>query len=87
MDREIKKSIEDSIKEINDFKKDKNKYRFDTLEESKSKWSKWLKDLDIDKAVELAKESSKYNIKGQAVLSKDDDWRDNNEWNNFYDNI
>lgn len=87
MDREIKKSIEDSIKEINDFKKDKNKDRFDTLEESKLKWDKWLKDLDIDKAVELAKKSSKYNIKGQAVLSKGDEWRNDNEWNNFYDNI
>lgn len=42
---------------------------------------------NISRAIDLAKQSNKYNEKGEAVLSKDDEWREDNEWNNYYDKL
>lgn len=42
---------------------------------------------NIGRAIELARETGKYNDKGEAVLSKDDEWREDNEWNNYYDKL
>lgn len=39
----------------------------------------------IEKATRIAKENTKYNEWGYAVISKDDEWREDNEWNRDYD--
>lgn len=81
------KSIRAGMKEVMSFKKDKDKEKFNSIDESKNKWDKWIKDLDMNRAIDLAKKSSKYNEKGEVVLSKDDEWREDNEWNKYYDDL
>ena len=36
------------------------------------------------KAYQLATENTKYNSDGKAVVSKDDEWRDELEWDDMY---
>lgn len=44
-----------------------------------------LEKIDMEKATRIAKENTKYNEQGYAVISKDDEWREDNEWNRDYD--
>lgn len=44
-----------------------------------------LEKIDIEKATRIAKENTKYNEQGYVVISKDDEWREDNEWNRDYD--
>lgn len=40
---------------------------------------------NMNKAIRIAKENGTYNAKGEYVLSKDDEWREDNEWNRAWD--
>ncbi|MFY8262960.1 hypothetical protein ACOT7R_08690 [Clostridium perfringens] len=44
-----------------------------------------LEKIDMEKATRIAKENTKYNDQGYAVISEDDEWREDNEWNRDYD--
>ncbi|EOU2123940.1 hypothetical protein C4D51_07375 [Clostridium perfringens] len=44
-----------------------------------------LLNTKFDKVMRIAKENTKYNEQGYAVISKDDEWREDNEWNRDYD--
>ena len=46
-------------------------------------FEKFLKE-NKEKIYALAKQNTKYNEEGQAVLSKDDPWRDETEWDILY---
>lgn len=64
-----------------EFSKKKNKCEtVETLEKCKE-----LLNTKIEKATRIAKENTKYNKQGYAVISKDDEWREDNEWNRDYD--
>ena len=39
------------------------------------------------KAYRLAMENTKYNSDGKAVVSKDDEWRDESEWDDIYEQM
>lgn len=41
---------------------------------------------NMNKAILIAEKNTIRNNKGQVVLSVDDEWRENNEWNRQYDN-
>lgn len=63
------------------FSKKKDKIEtVETLEKCKE-----LLNTKIEKATRIAKENTKYNEQGYAVISKDDEWREDNEWNRDYD--
>lgn len=63
------------------FSKKKDKIEtVETLEKCKE-----LLNTKIEKATKIAKENTKYNEQGYAVISKDDEWREDNEWNRDYD--
>ena len=38
-------------------------------------------------AYRLAMENTKYNSDGKAVVSKDDEWRDESEWDDIYEQM
>ena len=40
---------------------------------------------NIHNAVRLAKQSAKYSKDGCVVLTNDDEWREENEWNKAWD--
>lgn len=40
---------------------------------------------NMNKAIRIAKNNGTYNSKGEYVLSKDDEWREDNEWNRTWD--
>ena len=40
---------------------------------------------NMNKAIRIAKNNGTYNTKGEYVLSKDDEWREDNEWNRTWD--
>lgn len=41
--------------------------------------------IRIDKkAYQLAKKNTKYNKEGKAVIEKDDEWRDEKEWDDIF---
>jgi addiction module RelB/DinJ family antitoxin len=40
-----------------------------------------------EKAYELARKSSIYNEDGDAVIAKDDEWRNETEWDEIYEQI
>lgn len=46
---------------------------------------KLIEKVDVDKLIRIAKENTKYNEQGYAVISEDDEWREDNEWNRDYD--
>lgn len=47
-----------------------------SLKDTREKNSKeLLEKIDIEKATRIAKENTKYNEQGYAVISKDDEWR------------
>ncbi|MDC4245502.1 hypothetical protein [Clostridium perfringens] len=62
------------------FKKKNKGETVETLEKCKE-----LLNTKIEKATKIAKENTKYNEQGYAVISKDDEWREDNEWNRDYD--
>lgn len=39
------------------------------------------------KTYRLAMENTKYNSDGKAVVSKDDEWRDESEWDDIYEQM
>ena len=42
---------------------------------------------DKEKLFEIAKHRTKYNDKGQAVITKEDSWRFEDEWDEFYEEL
>lgn len=42
---------------------------------------------DADKVYSFVKENSKHNSKGQPVITKDDEWRNEKEWDYLYDEL
>lgn len=40
---------------------------------------------NMNKAIRIAKNNGTYNSKGEYALSKDDEWREDNEWNRIWD--
>lgn len=45
------------------------------------------KRIDIDKAYQVAKRNTKYNEDGKAVISQDDEWINETEWDNILQQI
>lgn len=43
------------------------------------------KHVDFKRLFEIAKQNTKYNAQGQAVISKDDPWRYETEWDEYND--
>ena len=41
--------------------------------------------INWKKAFEIAKKNTKYNSQGQAVITKDDEWRYETEWDEYND--
>ena len=40
-----------------------------------------------DKSIQLAIKNTKFNSQGKAVVEKDDDWRDETEWDVMFEQI
>ena len=41
-------------------------------------------ELNKDKIYEIARKNTVYNAEGHAVITKDDEWRDEPEWDAYY---
>lgn len=46
-----------------------------------------MSEMYSEKAYELAKKNTKYNEAGRAVISNDDEWCNETEWEKLYDDI
>lgn len=48
-----------------------------------NKYTKWLNE-NKEKIYEIARKNTVYNAEGHAVIEKDDEWRNEGEWDDLY---
>jgi len=60
--------------------------RWRCIECREKKFEKFIKDNE-EKIKEIAEKNTIRNESGQTVISEDDEWREDNEWNRYYDEL